>query len=45
MRTFGGSVSFVYDIVTVAEDGVIYIGNLTTSGTVVEFILYRWASE
>ncbi len=44
-RTFGGSVSFVYDMVTITEDGAIYVGNLTTSGTVVEFILYRWASE
>src|SRR5436190_23339331 len=32
-------------MVGVADDGAIYVGNLTTSGTLVEFILYRWESE
>ncbi len=44
-RTFGGLASFVYNCVAVAEDGAIYVGNLTTSATTVEFILYRWADE
>jgi hypothetical protein len=44
-RTFGGSADFAYDMVGVADDGAIYVGNLTTSGALVEFILYRWESE
>ncbi len=44
-KTLGGSSSFAYNMVGVAEDGAIYVGNLTTSGTLVEFILYRWDNE
>jgi len=44
-KTLGGSSSFAYNLVGVADDGAIYVCNLTTSGTLVEFILYRWASE
>lgn len=43
--TFGGSSSFIYNMVGVADDGAIYVGNLTTSGTLVTFNLYRWANE
>jgi hypothetical protein len=43
--TAGGASGFVYDQVAVADDGAIYVGNLTTSGTLVEFFLYRWESE
>src|ERR1051325_2578139 len=41
----GGSASFVYNMIGVAEDGAIYVGNLTTSSSSVQFNLYRWASE
>lgn len=44
-RTLGGSANFPYNLVGVAEDGAIYVCNLTTSGTLVEFILYRWENE
>ena len=44
-RSIGGSANFAYNMVGVAEDGAIYVGNLTTSSTLVEFNLYRWASE
>jgi hypothetical protein len=44
-RALGGSASFVYNQVAVAEDGAIYVGNLSTSGTSVQFNLYRWADE
>ncbi|HWI58037.1 MAG TPA: hypothetical protein VNZ22_12485, partial [Bacillota bacterium] len=36
--------TFKLDMIDVAEDGVIYAGNLTTSGTV-PFIIYRWQNE
>ena len=42
---FGGSADFVYNMVGVADDGAIYVGNLNTSGTLVTFNLYRWANE
>ncbi len=41
----GGAANFLYNQIGIAEDGAIYVGNLTTSGTLVEFNLYRWASE
>ena len=41
----GGSANFVYSLVGIADDGAIYVGNLTTSSTLVTFNLYRWASE
>jgi hypothetical protein len=43
--SLGGSSGFVYDQVAVGEDGAIYAGNLTTSSSSIQFILYRWASE
>lgn len=43
--TFGGSASFLYNMIGVADDGAIYIGNLTTAAGAVTFNLYRWASE
>jgi hypothetical protein len=36
--------TFALNMVDVADDGVIYIANLTTSGTV-PFIIYRWQDE
>ncbi len=42
---FGGSANFTYNKVGVADDGAIYVGNLTTSGSLVTFNLYRWADE
>jgi hypothetical protein len=42
---FGGSADFVYNMVGVAEDGAIYVGNLNTVNTLVTFNLYRWDSE
>ena len=42
---FGGSSSFLYNQIAIAADGAIYVGNLTTSGTLVTFNLYRWESE
>lgn len=44
-ETLGGSSRFIYNMVGVAEDGAIYVGNLSTSGNLVEFILYRWETE
>lgn len=41
----GGSVSFAYNMIAIADDGAIYVGNLSTSGTLVQYLLYRWASE
>ena len=41
----GGADGFLYDKIAIAADGAIYVGNLTTSGTVVQFNLYRWADE
>lgn len=41
----GGSPSFAYNMIAVADDGAIYVGNLSTSGTLVQYLLYRWASE
>jgi hypothetical protein len=43
--SLGGADGFVYDQVAVADDGAIYVGNLTTSGALVEYTLYRWESE
>jgi hypothetical protein len=42
---FGGSDDFVYNMVGVADDGAIYVGNLNTVNTFVTFNLYRWADE
>ena len=44
-RAIGGSTDFPYNMVGVADDGAIYVGDLTTSGALVEFILYRWENE
>lgn len=41
----GGSTSFIYNMIGVAEDGAIYVGNLNTVSTLVTFNLYRWADE
>jgi hypothetical protein len=43
--TLGGADGFVYDQIAVADDGAIYVGNLTTASASVQFNLYRWASE
>ena len=40
-----GNTSFLYNMVAVADDGAIYVGNLTTSSSFIGFNLYRWASE
>lgn len=44
-RGTGGSASFTYNMIAITEDGAIYVGNLSTSGTDVQFNLYRWANE
>ena len=44
-KSIGGSSSFVYNMIAITEDGAIYVGNLSTSGTDVQFNLYRWADE
>lgn len=43
--SFGGSADFTYNMVGVAEDGAIYVGNLNTVSSSVTFNLYRWANE
>lgn len=43
--SFGGSADFTYNMVGVADDGAIYVGNLNTVNTTVTFNLYRWADE
>jgi hypothetical protein len=42
---FGGNPDFVYNMVGVADDGAIYVGNLNTDNTLVTFNLYRWENE
>ncbi|HNQ88153.1 MAG TPA: immunoglobulin domain-containing protein [Verrucomicrobiota bacterium] len=37
----GGDVTFPVNMVGVSEDGVVYVGNLATSG----FAIYRWAND
>lgn len=37
--------TFVQNLIGVADDGVIYVANLTTSTTNPQFRVYRWASE
>ncbi len=44
-RSIGGSGNFVYNMIAITDDGQIYVGNLSTSGTSVQFNLYRWANE
>ena len=44
-KSLGGSPSFAYNMIGVTEDGAIYVGNLSTSGSFVEYVLYRWADE
>ncbi len=44
----GGNTAFIFNLVGVAEDGSIYAGNLssaTSSTTIPQYRLYRWASE
>ncbi len=44
----GGLVSggtFAVNMVGVADDGAVFVGNLTTSGTTSAFRLYRWAND
>jgi hypothetical protein len=37
--------TFTTNMVGVADDGAIYVGNLTTNATTSAFNIYRWASE
>ncbi len=39
------SATFVLNKIDVADDGVIYGGNLTTASATSPFVIYRWASE
>ena len=41
----GGNDAFIINLVGVADDGAIYVGNLTSATTPAEFRLYRWADE
>lgn len=44
----GGLVSggtYAVNLVGVADDGAVYVGNLTTSGATSAFRLYRWAND
>ncbi len=44
-RALGGSANYIYNQIAIAPDGAIYVGNLSTSGSAVQFNLYRWADE
>jgi uncharacterized lipoprotein YddW (UPF0748 family) len=37
--------TFAVNMIGVAADGAVYVGNLTTSGTTTAFRLYRWAND
>jgi hypothetical protein len=37
--------TFAYSMIGAAEDGAIYLSNLTTNATTTPYKLYRWASE
>jgi hypothetical protein len=37
--------TFTTDMIGVADDGAIYVGNLTTNTTTTAFNIYRWADE
>lgn len=43
--TLGGNPSFVINLIGVAEDGAIYVGNLSSANSPPEYRLYRWANE
>src|SRR5262249_23771373 len=43
--SIGGASGFLYDQIAIADDGSIYVGNLSTSGTLVQYNLYRWDNE
>jgi hypothetical protein len=40
-----GTATFLLNKIDVADDGVIYGGNLTTSSGSTPFVIYRWANE
>jgi hypothetical protein len=40
-----GGGTYVLLLIGVADDGVVYAGNLTTAGTTTAFKLYRWAND
>jgi len=37
--------TFAVNMVSVADDGAVYVGNLTANGTTSPFRLYRWAND
>ena len=37
--------TFVVNMIGVADDGAVYVGNLTTDGAVSAFRIYRWAND
>jgi hypothetical protein len=41
----GGNDSFVISLIAVAEDGAIYVGNLTSATSPPQYRLYRWENE
>ena len=41
----GGSERFPFSLIGVADDGAIYVGNLSTVSAPPQFRLYRWADE
>ena len=43
--TIGGNASFVVNLIGVAGDGSIYVGNLSSANSPPEYRLYRWANE
>ena len=41
----GGNASFVINLIGVADDGAVYVGNLSNQQIPAQFHLYRWSNE
>ena len=41
----GGNLSFLLNMIGVADDGSIYVGNLSNATSPPQYLLYRWESE